>query len=273
MSVGRFCLILNRRGFAAALGVDWRFKPVSHAAMSMNREFAEALVADLEQLLRLHDRELDQPLIDSLREIQFPEGLALLSKGEAGEGARQLMAATLAQTMDLDLLAADYAAIYLTAAYGASPYESVWITEEHLTSQQPMFEWREIYAADGFKVDDWRQRYDDHLVLQIQWLAHRIENPATDWQETARLLDEHLLHWLPDWAERVEARADTAFYVALAALTANWLEDFRAMLAEMFNLPRPDRETIAARIQAKFKTEAETIQPIKFYPGAEGPSW
>ena len=40
----------------------------------------------------------------------------------------------------LDELAADFAAIYLNNAYGASPYESVWLHDEHLACQQPMFD-------------------------------------------------------------------------------------------------------------------------------------
>lgn len=239
----------------------------------MNPELRHALVEDLQQLLRLHDRELDDEVVASLRQSDFPEGLALLPQGELGEGARQVMQAALAQPLEMDALAADYAAIYLTAAYGSSPYESVWITDEHLTSQQPMFEWREIYAADGLKVEDWRRRYDDHLVLQLQWLAHRLNRDDAHWPATVTILDEHLLYWFPEWAARVQARAETAFYVALAGLTQAWLETLRQLLADLENLPLPPREEIAQRIQDKFKVEAESVQPIRFMPGAAGPSW
>jgi putative dimethyl sulfoxide reductase chaperone len=64
-------------------------------------------------------------------------------------------------------LAADYAAIYLNNSLGAWPCESVWLDDDHLACQQPMFELRKIYAAAGFKVADWRNRFDDHLVLQL----------------------------------------------------------------------------------------------------------
>ena len=38
-------------------------------------------------------------------------------------------------TACMDGLAADFAAIYLTAAYGASPSESYWLSDDHLVCQ------------------------------------------------------------------------------------------------------------------------------------------
>ena len=63
----------------------------------------------------------------------------------------------------LDDLAADYAAIYLNNSLGASPYESVWLDDDHLACQRPMFELREIYAEAGFKAVDWRSRFNATL--------------------------------------------------------------------------------------------------------------
>ncbi|MGZ8219633.1 molecular chaperone TorD family protein [Methylomagnum sp.] len=83
---------------------------------------------------------------------------------------RSLVAALQAapDTAFLDDLAADFAAIYLTGAFGASPYESYWLSDDHLICQDAMFDMRTLYAGAGLKVPDWRMRPDDHLVFQLQ---------------------------------------------------------------------------------------------------------
>ena len=57
------------------------------------------------------------------------------------------------------------------------------IDDEHLTCQRSMFELREIYAVAGLSGVDWRQRPDDHLVLQLIFIAHAARAAASrdDW--------------------------------------------------------------------------------------------
>lgn len=271
--------------------MDARQQGVAGAAGADEQDLRGALADDLDGLVRLHDRELDGAALAALKAAAFPAGLALPPVGEAAELAYRGMAAAVAElppvagagditvaagaaalTTALDALAADFAAIYLTGAAGASPYESVWVTEEHLACQQPMFELRQIYAAAGLQVDDWRKRYDDHLVLQLQYLVRQLRAGA-DWASLAGFLDEHLGYWFPDFARRVSERASTAFYGALAELSYVWLERFRDLLADIADLPRPPREVIAARIRAKLGLEASQLAPVKFMPGVGGPSW
>ncbi len=91
----------------------------------MQAELRAALVDDLDQLIRLNDRELDAETLAALKESAFPHGLALQPVGEAGVLARLNMAAAVWSETSLDDLAADFAAIYLNNSFGASPYESV----------------------------------------------------------------------------------------------------------------------------------------------------
>ena len=137
----------------------------------MQPEFRDAVLDDLDQLIRLHDRELDAETLRALKSEGFPGGLALGPDSEIAVLAYANLHAALAGLPEdpppqvTDELAADFAAIYLNNSLGASPYESVWLDDEHLACQRPMFELRDIYAAAGFKVTDWRSRFDDHLVL------------------------------------------------------------------------------------------------------------
>ncbi len=115
----------------------------------MEAELCLALCDDLDQLIRLHDRELDAETLAALRESSFPEGLALLPEGDAATCAAENMRRALTENLTLDELAADFAAIYLNNALGASPYESVWLSDDHLACSAPMFELRDLYAALG----------------------------------------------------------------------------------------------------------------------------
>lgn len=239
----------------------------------MEAELRNALVEDLDQLIRLHDRELDAEILAALKVAAFPNGLALSAADEAGRTAHSNMAAALHDMPTLDELAADYAAIYLNNRFGASPYESVWLSDEHLACDRSMFELREIYAAAGWQVSDWRSRFDDHLVLQLQYLRQVLASAAVDPEKLAVFIDQHLGYWLPDWAQRVSTHCNTAFYAALAELSYVWLLHFRELLGEIHDLPLPSREEMGALINRKLALDKAEIAPIRFVPGIQGASW
>ena len=239
----------------------------------MEAELRNARVEDLDQLIRLHDRELDAEILAALKVAAFPNGLALSAADEAGRTAHSNMAAALHDMPTLDELAADYAAIYLNNRFGASPYESVWLSDEHLACDRSMFELREIYAAAGWQVSDWRSRFDDHLVLQLQYLRQVLASAAVDPEKLAVFIDQHLGYWLPDWAQRVSTHCNTAFYAALAELSYVWLLHFRELLGEIHDLPLPSREEMGALINRKLALDKAEIAPIRFVPGIQGASW
>jgi putative dimethyl sulfoxide reductase chaperone len=245
----------------------------------MQAELRAALCDDLDQLIRLNDRELDGETLAALKAAGFPGGLALAPADEAGEMACANVAAALAALPEaadpasLDTLAADFAAIYLNNRLSASPFESVWLDDDHLAAQQPMFELRDIYAAAGFKVADWRQRFDDHFVVQLHFLRHQLGADAVDGKKMANFIDEHIGYWFPDFARRVSLACDTAFYAALAELTHVWLVRFRQLLDEIYDCPVPPRDELTARINRRLARDKAEIAPIRFMPGAQGPSW
>jgi TorA maturation chaperone TorD len=245
----------------------------------MENELRTALADDLDQLIRLHDRELEAETLAALRKAGFPDGLALLPDDAAGLAARAQMAEALAGIPDplpaamLDELAADYAAIYLNNAFGASPYESVWLDDDHLACQQPMFELRDIYAAAGLQVADWRTRYDDHCVLQFHYLRHCLATGVVSGEELAGFIDEHIGYWFPEFAQRVAGHCGTPFYAALAGVTHVWLRALRELLEAMYECPVPAHEEVKARIERKLRLEKAEVAPIRFMPGAQGPSW
>jgi TorA maturation chaperone TorD len=199
---------------------------------------------DLRTLAWLHAGEQAPEVLVELNAGGFPETLVLV---EADATASRAMSAALRALAggarddsglpftNADQLAADYAGIYLTHALRASPHESVWRDEDHLMLQGPTFSVREFYRRHGMQVSDWRQRADDHLTHELQFVALLLERGQL--REAARFLKTHLMTWLPQFAARVGQRADTPFYAALAALTLSACESCRDSLPEVAVLP------------------------------------
>lgn len=241
--------------------------------MSLTRELGLALAEDAEMLAALHDRELTAEMLAALREVRFPDNLGLLPGDAPMREAWRLMAQAVeeAAAASLDDLAADYASIYLTGAYGASPSESVWTDDDHLACQDAMFALRRIYAEAGLAAADWRRRPDDHLVLQLLYLAHvlRQADSPDALRRLAMAMDEHLLRWLPDFAERVAARCATPFFAVLQRLTFLWCDRMRGLLAESLDEARPSRDEVEARLAPARRDDAV---PLTYLPGA-APSW
>jgi len=134
--------------------------------------------------------------------------------------------------------------------------------------QEPMFQIRAIYRRYGLAVQDWRIRSDDHLVLQLQFVSHLMEN-GVGIREVARFLDEHLLRWLPDFATRVASRCATPFYAGLSAFTATYMEEVRDSLVEILGEPRPTAEEIDQRMRP---VHTAPLPEPKYAPGS-APSW
>jgi TorA maturation chaperone TorD len=203
--------------------------------------FRSHVAEDLQVLALLQERELSQTLLEDLRQAHFPDNFGLRLQGEeACELMRQVMA-NLPEPIDLPLLddlAADFAAIYLNNSFHASPYESVWLSEDHLTHQESMFQVRQWYDKYDLVAENWRTRADDHIVLQLQFLAHlfSLDDQQETLSEAARFLDEHPLRWVDQFARRVAARCQTPFYAGLSLFVAQYLKELRELLAEILSV-------------------------------------
>ncbi len=226
-------------------------------------------------LIRLHDREADAALITGLKAIQLGTLFAALLPSRKGRQAAGLLQAgldALPEAPDaaiLDLLAVDYAEIYLTNGHRIAPNASVWLTEEGLERQEPMFEVREWYAHYGITVPDWRIRADDHVVHELQFVEFLLglETPVA-LRDAARFLDQCVLPWVPEMGARMAARADTQLYAATGMITAELLLALRAKLAAITGEaphPRPLSPTVAAKT-------GQALAEGPYMPGL-GESW
>ncbi|MDR0478651.1 MAG: molecular chaperone TorD family protein [Burkholderiaceae bacterium] len=202
---------------------------------------------DLRALAWLHTTERSPQVLTALYASGFPATLTLVAPDDPWLRAMQAALRALSgapcdddeqaliPASSEDDLAVDFAAIYLTYALRASPNESVWRDEDHLMLQEPTFAVRAFYRRHGLQVTDWRQRADDHLVTELEFVALLLERGEL--REAARFLKTHLLTWLPSFAARVSQRAATPFYAALAGLTLVACENCAAHLPAVAVLP------------------------------------
>lgn len=233
-----------------------------------------ALVADLRLLCRLHDREVDAGLLDELRRIPVKDWFSLaFSTPEATTGLDLVGQAltTLPDPADhsvLDLLAADYADIYLTFGARVAPNESYWMTEDHLERQEPMFTVRDWYSHYGLAVNDWRRRADDHLVHELEFVASLLAMPEPHARlDAARFMDRHLLAWAPAFFAGTAARAGTPFYAGLALVSLSHLQATRDLLQAITGETRCEPPPLPGDGVSKDAEEAGS-----YHPGA-GPGW
>jgi TorA maturation chaperone TorD len=243
--------------------------------------FFQVLREDLLLLALLHDRELSAGTLHDLRRDGVEDLLGLRLESPAGRAALALLDQGLTDIpappdqRTLDILAAEYADIYLNYAFDASPCESVWLDEDGLIMQEPMFQIRGWYQRHGLAVANWRLRTDDHLVNQLQFVAFLLEGEANPvrLEEVARFLDEHPLRWIGAFAERVASRCRTRYYAGLASLTAAYLEEFRDLAARVLGHPRPSAADIEERMRPLSETLGLPVKgPLPYRPH-EGPGW
>jgi putative dimethyl sulfoxide reductase chaperone len=148
----------------------------------------------------------------------------------------RLVAESLATGEGNDELAADYARLFVGPGHVlASPYESVHVTVDRLLFDVPTFQVRAAYQAFGLSAPRLNQEPDDHLGLELAFLAQlcllTMESTARgDGAEVERLraahrqfLTEHVLRFGPACLDAVAAHAQTAFYRGFAALGAGLL--------------------------------------------------
>lgn len=237
--------------------------------LNSRNKFYFYVAEDLELLARLHAFELDEKMIEALKKSFFPQ--CLLLKPETDRPIYPVMEKAIAEIgstdATLDLLASDFAAIYLNVSFEASPNESAWLDEDGLERQEPMFDVRSWYQKFGLEIENWRVRPDDNLSLQLLFIAHLFKQEKVSVKDINHFMDFHILRWVDEFAERIFARADTAFYSSLALLTAQYLNELREILVDLEGKTRPTKKEIQDSTR---KEEAPFVYDPLFYSSQNG---
>ena len=180
-----------------------------------DREWLEVLIS--EQVFDESPFGAEQPEI-----VRGLEILQQWSQTQAGGISEQSFA-------DLKM---DYTSLFigLDTLYTA-PWESVYFNRERLVFQEQTIQVREWYSRFGLQVEKLNKEPDDHIGLEILFIAHlasdalqAIENDDQKlldeiMQAQQDFLSEHLLRWGPAWTKLVKQYASTDFYRGIAHLT------------------------------------------------------
>lgn len=222
----------------------------------------------LDVLIRLHDREVDAAYIKAFHVHQVAQWMAAqLRSDTARDAALELGDAIDALCPEpsgatIDALCAEYADLYLCHSYRVSPNGSVWLTEDHLERQLPMFEVREWYEHYDISVPNWRVRADDHLVHELQFVAFLCRfGTLVGATDAARFLDEHVLSWAPEFFKQAQRHIRQPLYMATYRLTAAVLEELRDTLEEETGVPR------TVRLAAPPKATRSLEEDAPYIPG------
>ena len=200
-------------------------------------KYTEALTPARESLYRLLARlyilEVDLPLLTAMQSMAFPPAPSL-PELEEGYG---LLEGYLSRSGgdNLEDLAVDYAGVFLAAgiAHGlaAFPYESVYVTKEHLHGQTAHQRIAAAYAKRGLTLrPDLPKTPEDHAAMELEYMAllcrESMERPEAGerlFQEQKEFFQAHLHPWMPLFCQDVVNYAQTDFYRGLGHITAGFL--------------------------------------------------
>lgn len=193
-------------------------------------------------LSRLFLEPVNQDLINALRDGTVLADTAgdwpLASDGDTVRGLEALRSGT---ATSLDELVVDHRDLFEGPDHVlACPYESVYLSDEHLTFQQQTLEVRAFYGRFGVEAPSMGTEPDDHIGLELSFISHlcilgldAIEAADAD-AETAMIasvgdfLEQHLLKWVDDCLDRVVEHATTDFYRGLGLLTRGTVRQLQA---------------------------------------------
>jgi TorA maturation chaperone TorD len=189
-------------------------------------------------LSRLFLQPVDQSLISALRDGTLLDDWPLARDEDTVRGLESLRAGT---TTPQDVLLVDHRDLFEGPDHVlACPYESVYLSDEHLTFEEQTLGVRAFYNRFGVQAPSLGKEPDDHIGLELSFISHlcvlgldAIAASDAD-AETAMIasigdfLEQHLLRWVDDCLDRVVEHATTDFYRGLGHLTRGTVRQLQA---------------------------------------------
>ena len=185
-------------------------------------------------LSAVYRQELTSELLQQMKDRRFQEVLSTLgvklNNGFFQNSEKEL----------LENLAVEYTRLFVGPGKHISPHESVHPQKEGVQSGQLWGELtaqvKNIIESSGLEYESEYTGLPDHISVELEFMQHVVQSEAQAWEadddQTARLclknekkfVDEHLIHWIPDFCEKVIKAAESPFYKEMAQLTRSFIE-------------------------------------------------
>jgi TorA specific chaperone len=172
--------------------------------------------------------------------VSYREGMgtalfaAIAEETGCAAGAQRMQSALNAEGSSVGVtrqLAAAYTKLFdgVGGAQTVSLYESAYVSASGRLFQAASGEMEKLLRQSDLSTEDAFREPSDHLSIELALLAWLIRHDA-DRQAQAALLDDHLLVWVPAFADRCRQYDLTGFYAGAAQVLAAFLTSQRAAL-------------------------------------------
>jgi len=198
------------------------------------KELAEHRSSIYGFLAAIYRQELTSELLQQMKDRRFQEILSTLgielTNGFFKKPEKEL----------LENLAVDYAYLFIGPGKHISPHESVHHKKDGVQSGQLWGELttqvKNIIESSGLEYESAYTGLPDHISVELEFMQHVVQREAQAWKadddKTALLclknekkfVDEHLIHWIPEFCEKVIKAAESPFYKEMARLTRSFIE-------------------------------------------------
>lgn len=162
------------------------------------------------------------------------QGLQLLREALAG-GAPALLLST---------LRSEHTALFVGLEHvAAPPWESVYLSRDHLLFDEQTLAVREFYTRFDLQIPKIDREPDDHIGFELLFLAHLLEQAAglaaggqpqgaqARLQAAQEFLQAHPQQWADHFAGRILAQTPAPYYRGWACLLMGSLQGLAAVLA------------------------------------------
>lgn len=121
----------------------------------------------------------------------------------------------------------------------APPYESVYMSDEHLMYQKQTTEVKRIYETYGWRSSLNGKVPEDHLGIELQFLNlllekyHEIDDSICHNElskDINKFIDIHLITWIHQWNRNIQQHAASDFYKGIGYLVVACIEDVKTIV-------------------------------------------
>lgn len=131
----------------------------------------------------------------------------------------------------------EFQRLFVSPHIVARPYGSHWLEPENEPMGRTTLELSKLMRRHGFTLDHRPGMLPDHLVAELEFMAHLIDAGRTNNTRGAQqhLLHDHLGAWLPDFTQALLTCQPSRFY----RMAAHYLTDVIARDLRTIESPRP----------------------------------